>query len=175
MAHDYSEAIAEAFVLAPAHVIVLDTVEFDHPAIGHLYFVADMVDHIFKVRTPVNDTIRVTFRASNLKIAIPMSGEDGISDISFTMDNTDRFFSSLSETLNSPANRDTPCKIHYRPYLQDSEDMQISKAISLTLASASLSLEKASFRAAFLDVVNRSFLTQNYTRLRFPGLGDFHK
>jgi hypothetical protein len=61
--------------------------------------------------------------------------------------------------------------ITYRPYLStDFERPAMVPPLSLFLTDIVITAVEVVGRATFADILNRSFLPDNYTRRKFPGL-----
>ena len=66
----------------------------------------------------------------------------------------------------------TPVEIIYRPYLStDLTQSQMIPPLVLYLKDIQITAAQIVGRATFMDVVNKKFPTELYTRARFPGLG----
>ena len=162
----YLPAIKEAFAVATANVAHLDTLEISHP------FIAEPI-RIVKNRTDLMLTLEtgdsVLFDGTAFRMALPPSGDNGLQELTISIDNVDR---QVSDFLSSVKSSSVPPQITYRPYLSnDLTEPQMDPPLVLFLSDAKVTVFEATGRASFADLINKKFPTETYTRDRFPGLG----
>lgn len=162
----YLPAIKEAFAVATSNVAHLDTLEISHPSLPNKI-------RIVKNRTDLTLTLEtgesVLFDGTAFRMALPPSGDNGLQELTISIDNVDR---QVSDFLNSVKSSSLPPQITYRPYLSnDLTEPQMDPPLVLFLSDAKVTVFEATGRASFADLINKKFPTETYTRDRFPGLG----
>lgn len=169
MRPDLTEAIKEAYAMAPTNVAILETIEISHPNIsGELRFVSGYENIEANLEASAGGGL-VTFEAGAFKVTLPAAGKDGIQSIELALDNVDR---RIGEFCRMAAEFETPVQILYRPYLSnDLTAPQMDPPLLLFLREVSITEFQVSGRATFADIVNKKFPSQLYTRKRFPSLG----
>lgn len=163
---EYTDAIKEAFASAPSDDVVLDTLEISHPDLAQtLYLVKNRED----LTLSLEDSSSHLFEGVGFRLALPPAGDNGLQDLSLTIDNVDRRITDLVRAIKASK---VPAEVKYRPYLSsDLFHPQVDVPLVLYLRNVSLTAFEAQGRASFADVLNRRFPRENYTRERFPSLG----
>jgi hypothetical protein len=158
------DAIKEAYATARRDVVFLDTLEINHPDVATLYLVKDRTDHVLGLG---NGTTQL-FTASGFRFSLPSAGENGIQELSIAIDNVDRKPSDFIKQVKGSVD---PVQVVYRPYLSDDLDTpQMNPPLTLFLTDVQITVSEVTGRATFADILNRKFLTELYTRRRFPAL-----
>ena len=159
-----SDALKEAYASAATDVFYLDTLAISHPLVQPMYIVADRVDHYLKLETGEV----VQFLPVGFRFVLPSAGDNGLQELSITIDNVDRKPSDfIRAILSSPE----PVTITYRPYLSNNpEGPEMNPPLVLFLTDIVITGVEITGRATFADILNRSFLSSAYTRKKFPGL-----
>ena len=157
-------AIEEAYATAKSDVIYLDTLEISNSATETLYLVRDRVDHTLRLETGEQKL----FVATGFRFVLPAAGENGIQELSIAVDNVDRRPSDFVQAVLASQNL---VQVKYRPYLaSDPETPQMNPPLILFLTDIVISPYEVTGKATFADILNRKFLSENYTRRRFPAL-----
>ena len=162
-----TEAIKEAYALAPSNIVVIETLELTHPSVGgSLYMVQDRVPLTLTLETGKS----VEFEPVPFRFTLPSAGENGRQELRLAIDNIDR---RVSDFVNQAKDYPEPVKVIYRPYLSnDFTKPQMNPPLSLSLQQISMTVVEVSGRATFADILNKKFPSELYTRRRFPSLGD---
>jgi hypothetical protein len=162
-----SEAIKEAYASAPSNVAVLETLEISHPSIGGtIYIVKNRED----LTLTLEDDTEQLFEGVGFRMALPASGDNGVQELTITIDNVDR---RISDFLNTAKDYQTPVVVKYRPYLSnDLTTPQMENPIVLFLTDVRVTVFEINAKASFADILNKKFPTQLYTRSRFPSIGN---
>lgn len=160
-------AIKEAYATAPSNVVYLETLEISHPLVTpSIYLVKDRVNHDFTLETAAVKT----FRACSFRLTLPTSGESGVQEIGIAIDNVDR---AIGDFLNTVKESLTPASLTFRPYLStDPTTPQMNPPLVLFLRDAVVNVFEVTGKATFADILNKRFLSQLYTRERFPSLAN---
>lgn len=161
-----TEALKEAYALAPANVAVLDTLEISHHSIAEpIYLVRNNVDLVLTLE---DDTTH-TFTAAAFKVTLPKKSDEGVQDLDLKICNVDR---RVSDFMEQASNFQTKVVCKYRPYLStDLTQPQYDPPLLLALSDITATIYEVSARASFADLVNRKFPNEIYSRLTFPSLG----
>jgi hypothetical protein len=162
-----SEALKEAFALAPKDVVYLETLEIKHPQIANpIYLVRDKVSHVLTLETGVAKT----FEACAFRMNLPSSGDNGLQELNLAIDNIDR---RVSDFVYIASTYDEPVTITFRPYLSNEPTVpQMDPPLELFLTDIVVTQAEVSGKATFADILNKQFPTERYTRARFPSLGN---
>jgi len=160
-----SEAIKEAYALAPATVSHIHTIELQHDSLTHpLRLVQGFLN---RELTTVEDGL-VEFIACPFEFLLPTVDDKGLTELQLTIDNVDNLASDFCEAaMNFP----TPVRVLYRPYLStDLNTPQMDPPLTLYLLNVVVDETRVSGRAVPADYLNMRFPTENYTRRNFPGI-----
>lgn len=160
------EAMKEAYACAPSNDVILETIEIRHESIeGSIYLVRNREDVSLTLETAET----VLFEGAGFRLAKPKSGENGLQELSISVDNVDR---RVSNFFNNAKNFQTPVECVYRPYLDsDHSTPQMDPPLVLYLSDAQITLFEVTAKATFADVINKKFPSKIYTRAGFPSLG----
>ena len=158
------EAIKEAYAACPSDEIPLDTLEVVDPSTGSsIYLVNDSVDHVLRLETGEDKT----FIACGFQIILPAAGDNGAQTLDVILDNLDEVTAFVQSARI--AGKKVPLK--YRPYLaSDPTQCQMNPPLSLFLQNVRVIDQQVQGQATFMDILNKKFPTDTYTRARFPGL-----
>lgn len=161
-----SEALKEAYALAPSNVAVIETLAISHPSLpnGTIYLCRNMEDLV----CTLEDSTQHTFTAVAFNIQLPKSGDGGLELLQIQIDDVQGVVSSF---LRSVAYQVDPVVIQYRPYLAtDLTTPQLNPPLTLWLSSSTQDDNSVTIQANFADLINRPFPNEYYTLQRFPGL-----
>lgn len=160
------EAIKEAYACAPAGVSIIHTLEIRQPSVQATYFIA---------RHPIGITATDelgnshNFLPCGFGFSLPPSNEEGFQSLNLAIDNIDR---RVSDFINTAKSSPIPVEVWYRPFLStDLSKPQMKQPLVLYLKEVQMSNGQVQGRATFMDVVNKKFPLEIYTREVFPALG----
>lgn len=160
------DAIKEAYAIAPAGKVVLDTLEIRQTGVQ---------DPIFIVRARNafvafdENNVERTFLPLGFQLSLPTEDEDGFRSLNISVDNIGRVISDFVEIAKS---EETTVEAVYRPYLSDdTSGPQMVPPLVLFLKDIQVSSHQVTARATFMDLINKKFPSELYTRARFPSLG----
>lgn len=157
-------AIREAYATARSDVYYLDTIEISNPDADTLWLVRDRVNQILTLE----DDTEQEFTACGFRFQLPAAGENGLQELSLAVDNVDR---RAADFINSAIASSSPIGVVYRPYISsDLTQPQLNPPLRLFLTDIVVTAIEITGRATFADVLNRKFLSEIYTRRRFPAL-----
>lgn len=165
MSEALQAAIKEAYATARSDVVYLDTLEITNPGIDPLYLVKDRADHELRLETGEWKT----FVGTAFRFVLPAAGDNGLQELQIAVDNVDR---RISDFVKQVLNSNAPVEVKYRPYLStDKATPQMNPPLVLYLTDIVVNDAEMTGRATFADILNRKFLSELYTRRRFPTLG----
>ena len=111
----------------------------------------------------------VTFEPVNFRLSRPKQGETGSQELTLTVDNVDRRIFEFLEAIQF-SQRET--KIKWRLYLEsDDTQPQTTVPVELTIVDIAVTTFEVTATARFIDILNKPFPNENFTRARFPSLG----
>lgn len=173
MNESLTAALTEAYACVPSDVAVLDTIEIRHPSIPTgIFLVCNEEDIVARLEpvAPATEGVLQTFTAAAFKLAMPSVDDSGLQQTSITLDDID---GKVEQFLTAAKAFRTPVSMIVRPYL--SNDLlggpQLNPPLHLSLGTSTFANGTATCPATFVDLINAKFLSQLYTRARFPGLG----
>lgn len=118
----------------------------------------------------LEDARVVDFEPVGFRFRLPGAGDNGLQELSISIDNVDR---RLSDFIDLVKDYNTPVTLTYRPYLSsDTSGPQMVPPLKLYLRDVVITPFEVNGRATFADVINKKFPSELYTRSRFPSLGD---
>jgi len=161
-----SEAIKEAFAVAPSTKVILNTIEIRQEGVqGPIFLVQARRSIIAKDE----NGDEWTFEPAGFQFSLPPSNEEGFQSLNLAIDNVgQRVVDFVTAAMSQPV----PIKVVYRPYLSDDLSRpQMIPPLILYLKDVRLTAVQVTGRATFMDIVNAKFPNQLYTRTRFPSLG----
>lgn len=162
----FQDAIKEAFTIAPASKSVIHTLEIRQVGVQDSVFIAQSSTTV--VANDENGVPR-TFEPVGFQFTLPPSDEEGFRSLNISIDNVGRRASNFIETAMTSM---VPVEIIYRPYLSDDLTVpQMLPPLVLYLQDVQITAFQVSGRATFMDIVNKKFPSELYTRERFPSLG----
>ncbi len=160
-----TEAIKEAYASCPTNRIIYDTLEIRQTGVQA---------PLFLVRGPLSITATDengephVFKPSGFQMSLPPQNEEGFRSLNIAIDNINREASSFVErALES----NTPIEVIYRPFLSDDLSApQMDPPVILYLQDVQINAIQVTGRATFIDIMNKRYPSELYTRLRFPSL-----
>lgn len=163
----FSEAIQEAYACAPADNVAIDTLEIRQDGVQDPVFIAQTRRSFIAMD---ENGVERSFIPTGFQFSLPPSNEEGFKSLNISIDNIDERVTDFIEIAKSEP---VPIKVIYRPYLlSDLSRPQMNPPLVLTLKEVQLtSPYQVTARATFMDLVNKAFGDERYTRDRFPGLG----
>ncbi len=164
MPNPLTAAIQEAYATARSDVFYLDTIQLSCEGVDTLYLVRDRVDHILTIGPGETQL----FTACGFRFVLPGAGDNGLQELGLAIDNVDR---KPSDFVKSVVALNSPVTVTYRPYLSnDPTTPQMNPPLVLYLVDIVITAMEVTGRATMAEVLNRKFLSELYTRRRFPAL-----
>ena len=153
----YSDAIKEAYAMAPVDSVTYETLEIQHALDPSIYLVAANEDKQLRLE----DNTLVTFKYAPFTLKLPKSGSGGDFSMSLTMFNYQNVVSNYLQTVKGTGRR---IKAIYRPYLStDTTKMpQLNPPMTLYLTNININKLNVTATASFSDVVNKKVPTKRY-------------
>lgn len=166
MNQSLTDAIKEAFTLAPIQRVIIHTLEIRQTGVQNTIYIS-------RTRRSVvardEDGEWHTFEPAGFQFSLPPSDEEGFQSLNIAIDNIGR---QVSDFIEAARSEPIPVEVVYRPYLStDLATPQMSPPIVLYLKDVSVNAMQVTGRATFADIVNKKFPLELYNRSRFPALG----
>jgi len=160
------DAIKEAFALAPSTVVILNTIEIRQQGVQDPIY---LVQARKGITATDENGVDHDYEPVGFQFSLPPSNEEGFQSLNVAIDNISRRVTNFVTTAMSEAE---PVKMVYRPYVStDLTVPQMNPPLVLFLKDVKITSVQVTGRATFMDVVNKKFPSQLYTRERFPSLG----
>lgn len=160
------DAIKEAYAVAPTSKVIYDTLEIKQPTVQDPIYLVRAQREIVAFDEDGNER---TFRPAGFQFSLPPENEEGFRSLNIAIDNVGR---EVSDFVNSAKSEQVVVEVIYRPYLSDDLSMpQMNPPLVLYLKDLQITPSQVTGRATFMDIVNKRFPTELYTRARFPALG----
>lgn len=161
-----SEAIKEAFAVAPSNVVTYHTLEIRQTGVQNPIYLVQSRREIEAWDEDGN--VRI-FEPSGFQFTLPPSNEEGFQSLNVAVDNVGQRVTSFIKTAQSER---VPVEMIYRPYLSsDLSEPQMNPPLVLYLKDVQVTAFQVTGRATFMDIVNKKFPSELYIRDRFPTLG----
>lgn len=165
------EAIKEAYALAPTGVVILNTLEFRHPAFTQpIRCVLDYqnLTATLEADAPVDAGQAVEFVAYAFDMTLPPVDESARPEILIVIDNVSR---EITDQLDAAAELPDKIELTYRPYLStDTSAPQMDPPLHLVVTEVDADNARITARGTFGDYSNKRFPAEDYSTARFPGL-----
>jgi hypothetical protein len=160
-----TEAIKEAYAIAPASKIVIHTLQISQDGVQDPIYIAQS-RHEFVALD--EHGVQRYYAPVGFQFSLPSSDEEGFKSLTIAIDNVDR---RVTEFVDIAKSEEQPVKVIYRPYLSDDlSGPQMIPPLVLFLKELQITTFQVVGRATFMDIVNKPFPNQLYTRDRFPAL-----
>lgn len=160
-----SDAIKEAYTICPSDKVTYETLEIRQDGVQNPIYIVKSRRSISAFDE--NGYERV-FEPVGFEIIRPASTEEGIQTLNVVISNVGRRFNDFVVTAKS---RRVPVLAIYRAYLSDDLTIpQTNPPLILYLKDLEATPLQVTGRATFMDVINRKFPSEIYSRDRFPAL-----
>ncbi len=160
------DAIKEAFAIAPANKVTIHTLEIRQDTVQSPIYLAQARRSV--TATDENSVTKI-FEASGFQFSLPPSNEEGFQSLNVAIDNIGR---RVSDFLTAAQGSQVPVEMIYRPFLSDDlSTPQMIPPLVLYLKEVVVGEIQVTGKATFMDVTNKKFPLELYTRQRFPSLG----
>lgn len=176
-------AIKEAYAIAPSDKVIYHTLEVRQLGVQ---------DSIYVVRARIGITAldendnQINFQPANFQFSLPPVTEEGFQSLNVAVDNINRRASDFIEVAKS---EEIAVEMVYRPYVSTGTagsgstggsgessglgalELQMNPPLILFLKDVQIVKDQVIGRATFMDIANKKFPSELYTRTRFPTLG----
>jgi hypothetical protein len=115
-----------------------------------------------------SETITQVFQPLAFEIKLASTGEHGIQDLTVTGCDVEGQFGDFIESV-ALSGSNVPISMTYRAYREDDLNT-VQYLLEMSLSKARVTVYSFSARASIGDLINRAYLTENFTKERFPGL-----
>ena len=159
-----TDAIKEAYAMAPADKSIIETLEIRQTGSASIFIHRGF--STIDLRLETGNT--VTFQPVGFEFKLPKNSDTGGQSLQISIDNTD---AAISDFVQNAKSSRQPVQVLYRPYLSsDLTTPQMNPPLTLYLKNVSINSNTVTAQATFVDVVNKRFPNEYYTPDRFPGL-----
>ena len=162
-----AQALREAYAVAPADTVVLDTLEVSTEGQPSIYLTNNYVG--FSAALETGST--VAFQAIPFKLKQPDKSNTELPTMSIVIANPNQLVSNYLRAANVAK---TPVKVKYRPFLATSEGTvitcQLPVPMTFHIGPVKLALEQVEVQCLFPNIANKRFPNESYTVRLFPGL-----
>lgn len=166
MNQSLQDAIKEAYALAPSMDFIVHTLEIRQTGVQDPIYIAQTSTEF--VAFDENGDER-TFNPVGFQFSLPPSNEEGFQSLNIAIDNVGRIVSDFVAAAKSDV---VPIEIRYRPYLNsDRSGPQMIPPLLLYLRSVQVTAFQVVGKATFMDIINKKYPSELYSRVRFPTLG----
>lgn len=156
----------EAYAVARVNDPTLETLEIFHPIAGSVYLVRDKQEFTATLETAET----VTFEPTAFQVARPKQGETGAQELTVSISNIDRRISRYIKLIKGSQQETV---LRSRLFLSsDTSQPQTIAPLELTATELTIDTFDVTISATFVDVLNRDFPNDRYTRAVFPSLGE---
>lgn len=165
MNQSLSDVMKEAYALAPSSKTIIHTLEIRQTGVQDTVYIAQSRREVVAYD---ENLIERTFEPIGFQFSLPPSTEDGIQTLNLAIDNVSR---RLSDYIETALTQEVPVEVIYRPY--DSTNLsgpQMNPPLVLYVKEINITLLQVNCTCTFMDLVNRPFPSELYTRDRFPTL-----
>jgi hypothetical protein len=114
------------------------------------------------------ETVTQVFQPLAFEIKLSATGEHGIQDLSITGCDVEGQFGDFIESVALSGSND-PIILTYRAYRED-DLSTVQYLLPMSLSRTRVTVYSFSANASVGDLVNRAYLTESFTKQRFPGL-----
>ncbi len=165
----YSDALKEAFTLAPNGEVYLETLEITHPSIPGetVWLVKDLQNLVAFDEGGVSRT----FEKAGFDLKLPPSGDNGETSMSLAIFNTDE---RVTDFLNQAKEHRAAVKVTFRAYLaSEPSGPQNDPPSTLNLTDIKVGEDGlVTGKCTLVNILNRPFASKNYKREEFAGLAN---
>lgn len=166
MNDEFTDAIQEAFAVAPVTKVILHTLEIRQPTVQDAIYI---VQSRRPIRAKDETGMVRLFEPVGFQFSLPPTSEEGFRSLNISIDNIGK---RVSDFVNTAKGSEVPVEIYYRPYLSDDlSQPQMNPPLVLWLKDVQITPTQVLGRATFMDIINKKFPSELYTRERFPTLG----
>lgn len=161
-----TDALKEAYALAPANVVVIHTLEIRQIGVQATIHMSQTYAGITATDEESNTNF---YMPAGFQFSLPPSNDEGFQTLNVAIDNIDRRVTQFCELAKTSP---VPIEIIYRPYLNtDLTQPHMNPPIVLYLKDVQIVDNQVTGRATFADITNKKFPSEVYARSVFPGLG----
>lgn len=165
---DLLDAIREAYTVSPTGIVILETLEINHPKEDTIYIVKNTEE----MTATLEDGFTVaTFLPCPFELKMPSITDEGTAEITVAVDDIDNVPSDFIERVLSHSDDLREVQMIFRLFLSnDLTKPQNNPPLKLYWRSATINDLTVSVTAGTPNVSQNVFPNRNYTRQQFPGL-----
>lgn len=162
-----SQALREAYAVAPADTVVLDTLEVSTTGQPSVFLTNNYVGFSAALETGSAEA----FQAIPFKLKLPDKSSGDLPTMAITIANPNQLVSNYLRAANAAQ---TPVKVKFRPFLATNGGVTITPQLPVPMTfhigPVKLGLEQVEVQCLFPNIANKKFPNESYTVRLFPGL-----
>lgn len=166
MSSPYQDAIREAFAICPTTKVIYNTLEIRQIGVQDSVFIVRSRRGI--IATDENG-LDHTYRPVGFDFALPPSTDEGVQSLTIAIDNINL---EVTDFVKRAKTSQVKVEVIYRPYVSDDLTApQMVPPLLLYLKDVQIGDFQVTGRCTFMDITNKKFPSELYTRRNFPALG----
>lgn len=162
-----SEALREAYAVAPADRAVLDTLEVSRPGQSSIF----LTNNFYPFTALLETGASTTFQAIPFKVKLPSKDENVLPTMSVTIANPNQI---VSDYLRAATAAKQSITIKFRPFITRSGGasplVQLPVPMTFHIGSVKYDTDWVEAQCVFPNIANKRFPNETYTIRKFPGL-----
>ena len=166
MSVTYEQALKEAMRHVEKNVVIYETFEFSHESKGSSFWVVNSGTSLI---AQLETGVQATFDPIAMKFTDPSKSDQGFPEISIVIGNVDRIPSDYVEDVLTSGD---PLYMTFRRYMSTDLTKPSQSPLKLTVKDVKVTAFEVTIRCTIANVKSKKFLSQLYTRNRFPSIGD---
>ena len=162
-----AEALREAYAVAPADTVVLDTLEVSTSGQPSVHLTNNYISFTANLETGSP----ATFQPIPFKVKLPDKSSSELPTMTITIANPNQIVSNYLRAANIAK---TPVKVMFRPFLATNNGstitVQLPVPMTFHIGPVKLGIDKVEVQCLFPNIANKRFPNESYTVRLFPGL-----
>jgi hypothetical protein len=162
-----SEALREAYTVAPSDSVVLDTLEVSRGSEASIF----LTNNYTAFTATLETASVVTFQAIPFKINLPSKAKDTLPVMKISIANPNQI---VSDYLRAAKAAKQPVIVKFRPFLATSNGTvithQLPTPMTFHIGPVNFGINQVDVQCLFPNISNKKFPNESYTVRLFPGL-----
>ena len=162
-----SEALREAYAVAPANTVVLDTLEVAVAGSSSIF----LTNNYSSFTATLETSASVTFLRIPFKVNLPSKGKDELPVMKITIANPNQI---VSNYLRAAKTSKKPVTIKFRPFITTDSGAtftyQLPTPMTFNIGPVNYGIAQVDVQCLFPNISNKKFPNEAYTVRLFPGL-----
>ena len=162
-----SEALREAYAVAPANTVTLDTLEVSVTGETSIF----LTNNYAAFTTTLETGASATFQRIPFKVNLPSKGKDELPVMRISIANPNQI---VSNYLRAAKIAKKPVTIKFRPFITTDDGVtftyQLPVPMTFNVGPVDYGIAQVSVQCLFPNIANKKFPNESYTVRLFPGL-----